>query len=109
MNFLINNAYAQGAAPSGADSLLQFFPLVILVVVFYFALIRPQSKRAKEHSAMIAALSRGDEVVTNGGLLGKITAIGENFIQIEIAEGVQVKVQKNSVSAMMPKGTIKNL
>jgi len=109
MSFLISEAYAQAATPSGPEAFIQFLPIVVLFVVFYFILIRPQTKRAKEHSTMVAALARGDEIVTNGGLLGKITAIGENFIQIEIADSIQVKVQKQAVAAMMPKGTIKNL
>lgn len=109
MNFLLNDAYAQAGAPSGPESFIQFLPIILLFIVFYFVLIRPQTKRAKEHSTMVTALARGDEIVTNGGLLGKITAVGENFIQLEIAEGIQVKVQKQSVATMMPKGTIKNL
>lgn len=109
MSFFINEAYAQAAAAptSGADMLVQFLPLVLILVVFYFLLIRPQSKRAKEHSGMLSTLSKGDEIVTNGGLLGRITEVGENFVRVEIAEGTQVRIQKQAISAMMPKGTFK--
>ena len=87
--------------------------LLIMVLIFfgimYFMIIRPQSKRAKEHKKLVEALSKGDEVVTNGGMLGKITEVGDNFIQVEIAEGTEVKVQRQAISAVMPKGTSKSL
>ena len=89
------------------DPLTSFLPLILIFVVFYFLLIRPQQKRAKEHKNMVEALSKGDEVVTNGGLLGKITNVGENFVTVEVAAGTEVKVQKQSVATLMPKGTIK--
>ncbi|HYW04539.1 MAG TPA: preprotein translocase subunit YajC, partial [Gammaproteobacteria bacterium] len=76
-------------------------------ILFYFLLIRPQVKRAKEHRKMVESLSKGDEVATNGGLLGRITEIGDNYIELEIADGVVVKVQRQSVSNLLPKGTIK--
>ena len=82
------------------------FP-IILIAAFYFLLIRPQTKRAKEHKQMVDTLKKGDEVVTGGGVLGRVTDIGENFLQIEIAEGVQIKIQKVSVGSLMPKGTYK--
>jgi preprotein translocase subunit YajC len=82
------------------------FP-IILIGAFYFLLIRPQTKRAKEHKQMVETLKKGDEVVTGGGVLGRIIEIGENFIQVEIAESVQIKVQKQAVSSLMPKGTLK--
>ena len=108
MNFFISDAMA--AAPQGqADPLMSFLPLVFIFVVFYFLLIRPQSKKAKEHKQMVEALSKGDEVVTNGGLLGRITKVGDNFIELEIAEGTVVKVQRNAVANLMPKGTIKGM
>jgi preprotein translocase subunit YajC len=88
---------------------MSFLPLVLIFVVFYFLLIRPQTKRAKEHKKMVEALAKGDEVVTNGGLLGRITQVGENFVQVQVAEGVEVKVQKQSVATLMPKGTTKEL
>jgi preprotein translocase subunit YajC len=77
-------------------------------VVFYFLLIRPQAKRAKEHKAMVAALAVGDEVVTAGGILGRVTETGDQFLTVEFAEGVRVKVQRHTVSAVLPKGTLKN-
>lgn len=98
------------AAPAGNASSSSPFSLVLLVgmfVVFYFLLIRPQSKRAKEHRTMVAALAKGDEVVTNGGVLGRVTHVGEQYVTIEITEGVKIKLQRNAVQAIMPKGTIK--
>ena len=108
MSFLISDAWAAPAA-SPTDPIMSFLPLILIFAVFYFLLIRPQSKRAKELKQMIAALAKGDEVVTNGGLLGKVTEVGETFVAVEIADGVQVKVQKNAVAGLMPKGTIKAL
>ena len=109
LNFLIPAAMAQQAgAPGGAEMGLMnlLFP-IILIAAFYFLLIRPQTKRAKEHKQMVDALKKGDEIVTGGGLLGRIIEVGENFVQVEIAEGVQVKVQKQAVGSLMPKGTFK--
>ena len=108
MDFFISNAYAQaaGAAPA-ANPLVQFLPLIVLFGVFYFMLIRPQMKRAKEQRAMITALSKGDEVLTNGGLLGRIEDIADQFVTLEIASGVSVKLQKQAISAVLPKGTLK--
>ena len=106
MSFFISDAMA--AAPQAEpDPLMGFLPLILIFVVFYFLLIRPQQKRAKEHKSMVEALGKGDEVVTNGGLLGKITNVGENFVTMEVANGTEVKVQKQSVATLMPKGTIK--
>ena len=107
MDFLIASAYAQDAAPQGGG-LMGFLPLIIIFVIFYFLLIRPQMKRAKEHKQLIAALSKGDEVVTNGGLLGRIRDVGETFITLELSENTVVKVQKHAVSSVMPKGTVKS-
>ena len=108
MSFLISDALAAPAA-SQPDPIMSFLPLILIFAVFYFLLIRPQSKRAKELKQMISALAKGDEVVTTGGLLGKVTDVGETFVAVEIADGVQVKVQKNAVAGLMPKGTIKAL
>jgi preprotein translocase subunit YajC len=108
MNFFISDAMA--AAPQGqGDPLMSFLPLVLIFIVFYFLLIRPQSKKAKEHKQMVEALAKGDEVVTSGGLLGRITKIGDNFIELEVAEGTSVRVQRQAVANLMPKGTIKSL
>jgi preprotein translocase subunit YajC len=107
MDWLISTAAAQ--APAGGQSaLMQFLPLVLIFVVFYFLLIRPQSKRAKEHSAMVAALEAGAEVVTSGGILGKVVEVGDQFLTVEIADGVKVKVQRHTVSQVLPKGTLKS-
>lgn len=107
MDFLINSAWAADAPPPSAG----FGPLIMLAlffVVFYFLLIRPQQKRAKEHAAMVSALGNGEEVVTSGGMLGKITDVGDDFISLEIASGTVVKVQRNTIARTLPKGTIKN-
>jgi preprotein translocase subunit YajC len=82
--------------------------MVVFVVIFYFLLIRPQQKKAKEHQALVSKLSAGDEVVTTGGILGKVTEVGDSFVTIEIADGVRVKVQKFQVGSLMPKGTLKS-
>jgi preprotein translocase subunit YajC len=105
MDFFISNAYAQSIGDSG--SLTSLLPLVLIFVVFYFLLIRPQSKRQKEHKELVASLQPGDEATTAGGLLGKVTDVKENFVKIEIASNVVVTVQKHTISAVMPKGTIK--
>jgi preprotein translocase subunit YajC len=107
MDWLISTAQAQ-AGGAAANPLLQMLPLVLIFVVFYFLLIRPQAKRAKEHKAMVAAMGVGDEVVTNGGILGKITESGEQFLTVEIASGVQVKVQRHTITSVLPKGTLKS-
>lgn len=108
MDFFISNAWAQGApqAGGGTSGLIMF---VILIAVFYFILIRPQMKQAKEHRKMIESLAKGDEVVTTGGVLGRISEIGDSFLLVEIAKDVEIKVQKHAVSAVMPKGTTKTL
>ena len=107
---LISTAYAQtaGADGGGSGMLIQLLPLVLIFVVFYFLLIRPQAKRAKEHKAMVAALGVGDEVVISGGILGRVTETGEQFLTVEIASGVQVKVQRHTVASVLPKGTLKS-
>lgn len=110
MNLLISNAWAaDSGGPAGTDLFGPLLFPVILIAIFYFLVIRPQTKRQKEHRTMVTALKEGDEVVTNGGLLGEITAVGEQFITLRIADGTSVKVQKNAVAALMPKGTAKNV
>lgn len=109
MEFLIQNAWADAAPPPPGGGFMSLIPLILLFLVFYFLLIRPQTKRAKEHKKMIDALAKGDEIVTNGGLLGKITELGDNFVAIEIAPNVEVKLQRQAVAVVMPKGTIKTL
>lgn len=110
MNFLIQQAWAEGApAASQMPNLIDFLPLIVLFAVFYFLLIRPQTKRVKEHKQMVDNLAKGDEVVTSGGLLGKIIELGDNFVIIEVAQDVQVKIQRPAIGAVMPKGTMKSL
>ncbi|MDX2314796.1 MAG: preprotein translocase subunit YajC [Gammaproteobacteria bacterium] len=108
MGFFISDAYAQGGGLGGSAPYGDIMFLVLLFAVFYFLLIRPQQKRAKEHKKMVEAVAKGDEVVTNGGVLGKIIDIGDTFLTVTIAEGVDVKLQRSSVSATVPKGTIKS-
>ena len=107
MGFFISDAFAQGAF-GGAAPYGDIMFLVLLFAVFYFLLIRPQQKRAKEHKKMVEAVAKGDEVVTNGGVLGKIVEVGDTFLTVNIAEGVDVKLQRSSVAATVPKGTIKS-
>jgi preprotein translocase subunit YajC len=106
---LIGNAYAQTAPAAGGG--LDMISLVMfggLFALMYFMMIRPQAKRAKEHRAMLAALQKGDEVVTAGGTLGKVTKVGDNYVSVEIAPNVEVQVQKPSITTLLPKGTLKN-
>ncbi|MCG6896070.1 MAG: preprotein translocase subunit YajC [Thiocapsa sp.] len=110
MSFLIPDALAQGeAAAAGGDPLLALLPLVLFAVVFYFLLIRPQAKRQKEHRKMVESLAKGDEVVTVGGIGGRIADLGDNFALLEIADGVAVKIRRAAVESVMPKGTLKDL
>lgn len=106
ITFFISDAAAQSAGAGGSAGITTFLPMIALFVVFYFLLIRPQQKRQKEHKNMVTGLAKGDEIVTMGGVLGKITAVDDNFITVEIAKGTEIKVQRMSVQAMMPKGTI---
>src|ERR1700733_10173681 len=112
MDFLINSANAQvlgGAAPGGGASMLQTLLLpALLLVVFYFLLIRPQSKRAKEQREMLSKVAVGDEIATTGGILGKVTEVSEQFLSVEIAAGVNIKLQKFQVAQVLPKGTVKS-
>jgi preprotein translocase subunit YajC len=107
----ISSAYAQAAAPaatpSGAGGLMSFLPLVLMFVVLYFIMIRPQMKRQKEHKAMIDALAKGDEVIIAGGVLGKIAKLGDTYVHVEVAAGVELQVQRGSVLQVLPKGSVK--
>jgi preprotein translocase subunit YajC len=106
---LISPAYAQasGAAPGG--DIMTFLPMIAIIVVFYFLLIRPQQKRAKETKAMLEALQKGDEIVTAGGVVGRISKLTDAYATVEIADNVEVTVQRNAISLVLPKGTIKAL
>jgi len=107
--FFISNAHAEGAAAPAGGGFLEFLPLIALLAVFYFLILRPQQKRAKEHKAMMDALQKGDEVVTGGGALGRVEKVGEEYVAVEVAEGVIVQFQKFAIQTVLPKGTIKNL
>ena len=106
---LISSAYAQAPAGAGDPGLMGFLPIILMFVLLYFLMIRPQMKRAKEHKAMIDALQKGDEVVTAGGVLGKVTEVSEAYVKVEIAGGVEVSVQKGAVQTLLPKGTLKSV
>jgi len=109
LDFFISTAAAQGTTPSaGVGGLSSLLLPVMLIVVFYFLLIRPQQKKQKEHRAMVDTLSVGTEIVTGGGVLGKVTEVGEQFLTVEVADGVSIKVQRHSISAVLPKDTIKH-
>ena len=106
----ISSAYAQAApaaAASGTDTLFSLLPLVLMFVVLYFIMIRPQMKKQKEHKSMIEALAKGDEVVIAGGLLGKVAKLGDNYLEVEVANGVELQVQRGAVVQVLPKGTFK--
>ena len=110
MSFFIEIAQAQDApAPAPQEpGFGAFLPLIILFALLWFMLIRPQQKRQKEHRQMVEALAKGDEVATNGGLLGRINRLDENFVTLEVAQGVEVNVQRHAVASLMPKGTLKS-
>ena len=104
----ISSAYAQTASPAGGtDSFLGLLPIVAMFVVLYFIMIRPQMKKQKEHKAMVEALAKGDEVVTAGGMLGKVTRLSEGYISVEVSSGVEVQMQRSAVVQVLPKGTVK--
>lgn len=106
MDFLIQSAMAQGGdAPQGSPMLSLLF-MVGILVLFFFLFIRPQQKRAKEHRQMVSELKVGDEVVTSGGIVGRISEVDESFVSVNIAKGVDIKLQKQAVSSLLPKGTI---
>lgn len=106
LGLFVESAWAQ--APAGGNQLLSFLPLVVIFVLFYFLLIRPQQKKQKEHRSMIDNLTTADEIVTGGGVLGKVTEVGEQFVTVEVANGVSIKIQKHTIAAVLPKGTMKS-
>ncbi|HEX5363159.1 MAG TPA: preprotein translocase subunit YajC [Gallionella sp.] len=105
----ISNAYAETAAAGSQGGIMEFLPLIALLAVFYFLVLRPQSKRAKEHKALVEALQRGDEVVTVGGQVGSVSKVFEEYVAVEVAENVEVTVQKSAIQNVLPKGTIKSI
>lgn len=107
MDFFISNAWAQaGGEP---NMFVSFLPLILIFVIFYFLLIRPQTKRAKEHRKMVSELKAGDEVVTGGGIVGRVQEAGEQFLKVEVADGVVLRVQRQTVVALLPKGTFESV
>ena len=110
LDFLIPVAHAQaaGAAPAAPSMMSTLLFPIILIAIMYFLMIRPQMKRQKEHKAMLDKLSKGDEVLTNGGIAGVVTAIGDNFITVEVADNVRIRVQKGAIGNVLPKGTLKS-
>lgn len=107
MSFFIEPAMAEGAAAPGGDTSSLVIMMVIFAAVFYFMIWRPQAKRTKDHKNLMGGLSKGDEVVTNGGIVGKVTAVEESFATLEIAQNVLVKVQKQGINQKLPKGSTK--
>jgi len=106
---IISNAFAQ-AAPAGGDAgFMGLLPIVLMFVLLYFLMIRPQMKRAKEHKQMVGALQKGDEVLTSGGVVGRITVMGDAYVSLEIAPGIEISVQRSAVQTLLPKGTMKSL
>lgn len=109
LDFLVSPAAAQAAGgPAPASPLMSLLPLIVLFVVFWFLLLRPQMKKAKEHRELVAKLQKGDEVLTSGGLAGRIEDLGESFVTVEVAEKVNIKVQRGAITAVLPKGTLKS-
>jgi preprotein translocase subunit YajC len=106
VDFFISPAYAQAATQQ--SPFVTFLPLIAIFVIFYFLIIRPQNKKQKEHREMVTALSAGDEIVTAGGVLGKVTEVGEQFLDVEIAANVTVKIQRHTVATVLPKGSVKS-
>ena len=108
---MIGSAFAQatGGAPAGDAGMLSFLPIILMFVVLYIFMIRPQMKRAKEQKQMIEALQKGDEVITAGGVVGRITKIGEAYLSLEVAQDTEISVQRSAVQMLLPKGTIKTL
>ena len=105
-----SNAYAQASAPGGAaGGLMSFLPIILMFVVLYFLMIRPQMKRQKEQKAMIDGLAKGDEIVTAGGVVGKVAKVSDGYVTVEVAEGTEIVMQKAAVTLLLPKGTIKAL
>lgn len=107
MDWLIQSAYAQAAGDQGSP-FMSLLPLVLIFGVFYFLLIRPQNKKQKEHRELVANIGVGDEIVTAGGVLGKVTAVKEQFVHVQVADSVELKIQRHTIGQVMPKGTIKS-
>jgi preprotein translocase subunit YajC len=111
LSLIVSDAHAADPAPAAGlgGGIMQFLPLVVIFIIFYFLLIRPQSKRAKEHREMVAKLAKGDEVVAGGGILGRVSDVSDSYVTVEVADGVAIKVQRAAVAQVLPKGTIKGV
>ena len=107
-DFFIRTASAQATGAPAGGGLISFLPMLFIIAALYFLLIRPQAKRAKEHTAMVQGLAKGDEVVTAGGMLGRITELGDQFVTLKIAANTEIKIQRNNIGAVVPKGTMKD-
>ena len=106
MDFFISNAMAAGESPQGGGLQLVFM-VALFFGIMYFMIIRPQSKKAKEHASLLDSLTKGDEIVTNGGILGKIVNLGDNFVELKVSDSSTIKIQRHAISSVMPKGTMK--
>jgi preprotein translocase subunit YajC len=110
MSFFISEALAEGNGQAAqGDPMTSLIFMIVIFAVFYFLLIRPQAKRAKEHKQLVSALSKGDEVITSGGIYGKLSNVAEDYVEVDIADGTTIKVQRQAVASVLPKGTIKSL
>jgi len=109
MDFFINSAHAQQAAPQGGGAMFNLLFIGGMFLLFYLILWRPQAKRAKEHKELVGGLSKGDEVITSGGILGRVSNVSADYVTVEVADGVELNLQKASVAAALPKGTIKSI
>lgn len=109
MDFLISPAFAQGGAAGGTSIVPTLIMVGLFFVFMYFMIIRPQMKRQKEHKQLLASLDKGSEIITSGGVAGRILKVGENLLIVEVAEGVEIRVQKNAVTSVVPKGTLDSL
>lgn len=109
MSFFISDALAAGQAPAGQDGTFSLIMIAAIFILFYFMLIRPQNKKAKEHRDLINQLKKGDEIITSGGILAKVVSLDEQYIKVSVAEGVELSLQRGAVSTVLPKGTLKSL
>ncbi len=109
MNFFISDAMAAGEAAPQGGGLQLVFMIALFFGIMYFMIIRPQSKKAKEHATMLGALSKGDEIVTSGGILGKVVKLGDNFVELKVSDSSNIKIQRHAITSIMPKGTMKGI
>ncbi|WP_293765745.1 preprotein translocase subunit YajC [uncultured Aquitalea sp.] len=105
----IDKAFAAGSAPTGGFDIMSFLPMVVIFVLFWFLMVRPQQKKMKDHQKMLSEIQKGDEVVTQGGLVGRVVKTGEQYLTLEVANGVEINVQRGAVGGKLEKGTLKSL